>query len=377
MSKHALLSASSAHRWITCPPSARLCESCADTASEFARQGTDAHSLAEYKLKHLLGMRARDPTEDLDYYDAEMESCTDGYAAFVMEKVEEAKKICADPLVLVEQRLDYSGYVPEGFGTGDAVIAADRKLTVCDLKYGKGILVDAEENPQLMIYGLGALELFDGIYDIETVELVIYQPRRENISTYVISKDGLLAWARDILVPAAKLAYAGEGDFCAGDHCRFCKAKARCRKRAEYNLTLAQYDFAPPAILEDAEVEIILSKAEELSAWAADVKEYALKEALHGHEWKDWKLVAGRSVRRYVDEEAVAEAVSRAGYEPYEKKLLGITAMTAALGKKQFSEIIEKAGLIEKPAGKPVLVPVSDKRPALNTAKEDFKDQEE
>ena len=374
MSKHALLSASSAHRWIACPPSVRLCESCADTSSEFARQGTDAHSLAEYKLKHLLGMRARDPTEDLDYYDAEMESCTDGYAAFVMEKVEEAKKTCADPLVLVEQRLDYSGYVPEGFGTGDAVIAADRKLTVCDLKYGKGILVEAEKNPQLMLYGLGALELFDGIYDIETVELVIYQPRRENISTYVVSKDGLLAWARDILVPAAKLAYAGEGDFCAGDHCRFCKAKARCRKRAEYNLTLAQYDFAPPAMLEDAEVEIILSKAEELSAWATDVREYALQEALRGHEWKDWKLVAGRSVRRYVDEDAVANAVIRAGYEPYEKKLLGITAMTAALGKKQFAEIIEKAGLVEKPAGKPVLVPVSDKRPALNTAKEDFKD---
>lgn len=214
------------------------------------------------------------------------------------------------------------------------------------------------------------MELFDAIYDIDAVSMTIYQPRRENVSTYTMGKADLLKWAAETLVPIAKLAYAGEGEFQAGSHCQFCKAKAVCRKRAEYNLELARYDFEMPATLEDAEIEAILAKVDELTAWAADIKDYALQAAVSGKEWNGWKLVEGRSNRRYIDEDAVAEAVTQAGFDPYEQKLLGITAMTSVLGKKRFEEIL--GGLVEKPQGKPTLVPESDKRPAMNTAKQDF-----
>lgn len=341
MGKHALLSASSSHRWLACPPSARLCESYEDKGSEYAQQGTDAHSLCQYKLEQALGIQSKDPTENLSYYDTEMESCAEGYAAYVMETVAKAKKTCTDPVVLIEQRLDYSRWVESGFGTGDCVIIADGTLSVIDYKYGKGVEVSAEQNPQMMCYALGALELFDAIYDIDTVNMTIFQPRRENLSTYAIGRDELLRWADEVLAPTAKLAYAGEGEFKAGEHCRFCKAKAVCRKRAEYNLELAKYDFEMPAELEDTEIEAVLAKADELAAWVSDVKEYALQAALSGKQWNGWKLVEGRSNRKYINDDAVAQAVMDAGYDPYEKKLLGITAMTAALGKKAFADIIE------------------------------------
>lgn len=375
MGKHALLSASSSHRWLACPPSARLCEPYPDKGSEYAQQGTDAHTLCQYKLENALGRKSRDPTEDLSWYDAEMESCAESYAGYVMEIVAKSKETCSDPVVLVEQRLDFSRYVEDGFGTGDCVVIADGTLSVIDYKHGKGVQVEAEKNPQMMLYALGALELFDSLYDISTVSMTIFQPRRENISTYTISREELLSWAEDVLVPTAKLAYAGEGEFHAGEHCRFCKAKATCRKRAEYNLELAKYDFEMPATLEDAEIEAVLAKADELVSWASDVKDYALQAALSGKEWHGWKLVAGRSVRKYVDEGAVAQAVLDAGYDPYEQKVLGITAMTKALGSRKFAELIEDKGLIEKPQGKPVLVPETDKRPAMNTAKNDFSDE--
>lgn len=370
---HALLSASSSHRWINCPPSARLCENCEDQGSEYAQQGTDAHSLCQHKVESALGMDTVDPTESLSFYDEEMENCAESYAEYVMEQRAKALQSCADPVVLVEQRLDFSKYVPEGFGTGDCVIIADGTLSVIDYKHGKGILVEAEKNPQMLCYALGALELFDGIYDIDTVSMTIFQPRRENVSTYTISKEELLQWAADVLIPRAKLAYAGEGDFAAGEHCQFCKVKATCRKRAEYNLELARYDFEMPPTLEDEEIEAVLTKADALAAWVSDVKEYALRAAVSGKQWTGWKLVEGRSNRKYTDETAVAEAVTKAGYNPYEQKLLGITAMTSALGKKQFESIL--GSLTYKPQGKPTLVPESDKRPAMNTANQDFKDE--
>lgn len=196
MGKHALLSASSSHRWLACPPSARLCESYEDKGSEYAQQGTDAHSLCEYKLQKALGIKADDPTENLTYYDSEMEVCAESYADYVMEQLAAAMKNCSDPIVLIEQRLDYSRFVPEGFGTGDAVIIADGQLTICDYKHGKGVLVEAEKNPQMMCYALGALELFDALYDIDTVRMVIFQPRRENVSEYIITRTELLQWAK-------------------------------------------------------------------------------------------------------------------------------------------------------------------------------------
>lgn len=374
MAGHALLSASSSHRWLNCPPSARLCEGYEDKSSEYAQEGTDAHSLCEHKLKSVLGMESTDPTEGLSFYSEEMEQCACDYAAYVIELVAEAKRICKDPVVLIEQRLDFSRFVQEGFGTGDCVIVADGTLYIVDYKHGKGVEVSAVDNPQMMLYALGALELFDGIYDIDTVQMAIFQPRRDNVSVCVMAKDDLLQWANNELMAKAKLAYDGEGAFACGDWCRFCKAKAACRKRAEYNLEMAKYDFVMPATLEEAEIAVILARADELAAWAADVKEFALQQALSGVEYEGWKVVEGRSNRRYTDEAAVAEAVKKAGFNPYEEKLLGITAMTAVLGKKRFADIIEKAGLTEKPQGKPALVPESDKRPPMHTAQEDFKE---
>lgn len=286
-----------------------------------------------------------------------MEQCACDYAAYVMELVAQAKETCKDPVVLIEQRLDFSRFVQEGFGTGDCVIIADGTLYIVDYKHGKGVEVSAVDNPQMMLYALGALELFDGIYDIDTVQMAIFQPRRDNVSVCVMAKDDLFAWANGELAEKAKLAYDGEGEFACGDWCRFCTAKAACRKRAEYNLEMAKYDFAMPATLEDAEIAVILARADELSAWAADVKEFALQQALSGVKYDGYKVVEGRSNRRYTDEAAVAAAVKKAGFNPYEEKLLGITAMTAALGKKKFADIIEKAGLTEKPQGKPALVP--------------------
>jgi len=359
--KHALLSASSAHRWIACPPSALLSKKFEDVSSSFAQEGTDAHALAQYKLEKLLGINTKDPTESLSFYDEEMNNHAEDYAAFVLEQVEKDKrKPSADPQVLIEQKLDFSKYVPEGFGTVDCLIIADGTLTVIDYKYGLGIKVSAERNQQMFCYALGGLALFDGIYDIENVHLVIYQPRRENISEFTISKIELIQWAEEVLAPIAQLAIKGEGEYKAGEHCQFCKAKATCRKRAEYNLELAKYDFEVPATLDNEEIASILTKLDELVSWASDVKEYALKEALNGTKFEGFKLVAGRSNRKYTDESAVANVVIAAGKDPFEKKLLGITAMTALLGKKAFEDIL--GSLTFKPPGKPVLVTADDKK---------------
>ena len=273
MPKHALLSASASHRWLNCPPSAKLCADIKDEASPYAKQGTDAHSLCEFKVLTALGQHPPDPTDDLDYFDQEMAYCTDEYCSYVMEQLTEAKTHCKDPQVLVEQRLDFSKWVPEGFGTGDCLIVADDALHIIDFKYGLGVLVEAEDNPQMMCYALGALDIYDGIYDITSVKMTIFQPRRENVSTFTIKKEDLLKWADDFLKPTAELAFNGEGEFKAGDHCTFCKAKATCRKRAEYNLELAKYDFEMPASLSETEIAAILPKIDDLTAWAADIKE--------------------------------------------------------------------------------------------------------
>lgn len=370
--KHAVLSASSSHRWLECPPSALLCSKVGDTTSEFAMQGTDAHSLCEHKLKTALGQKSKDPTNNLQYFDGEMADCSDMYVQYVMEQLSAEKEKCKDPIVLIEQRLDFSKWVAQGFGTGDCVIVADETLTVIDFKYGK-LVVEAEGNSQMMLYALAGLQLFDGIYDIKKITMTIFQPRRDSVSTYTIPKEELLQWADEVLVPTAQLAAKGEGEYKAGDHCQFCKVKTTCRKRAEYNLELARYDFEMPSTLEDDEIGAILSKVDALVSWAGDIKEYALQQAVSGKEWTGWKLVEGRSNRKYTDESAVANAVTKAGFDPYEQKLLGITAMTSVLGKKQFEDIL--GGFTYKPQGKPTLVPESDKRPAMNTANQDFKDE--
>ena len=373
MGNHALLSDSSSHRWLNCPPSARLCEGYDDKGSDFAAEGTDAHSLCEYKLKKALGLPAEDPTENLTWYDSEMEDCANGYAAYVLELVEEAKKTCPDPVVLIEQRLDYSKYVEAGFGTGDCVIVSDDTLNIVDYKHGRGVLVDATENPQMKLYALGALDLFDCLYDIRTVTMTIYQPRRANISVFTISTQDLLDWAEKVLVPTAELAFNGDGEYHCGEWCQFCKAKADCRERARANLELARYEFRQPPLLTDEEVESILAQIDDLVSWAEDIKAYALQAAISGKHWSGYKLVEGRATRKYTDERAVAATVMAAGFDPYEKKLLGITAMTSLLGKKTFNDLL--SSLIAKPQGKPTLVPESDSRPAMTTIFDDFKEE--
>lgn len=374
MGRHALLSASSSHRWLNCPPSARLGERYEDRGSDYAAEGSDAHSLCEYKLKAALGISSKDPTANLSFYNEEMDECASGYANYIMDLVETAKQTCFDPVVLIEQRLDFSKYVESGFGTGDCLVIADGTLHIVDYKHGQGILVEAEENPQIMLYGLGALELFDGIYDIDTVSMTIYQPRRSNISTYTLPKEELYLWAEEVLRPTARLAYAGDGNYKCGEWCQFCKAKNECRGRADYNLELARYDFRLPPLLEDTEVEEILSKLDDLIDWASDIKDYAFQSALGGKQWNGWKLVEGRSNRRYVNDEAVAAAAKAAGYgDIYRKSIITLTDMEKLMGKTKFNEIL--GGLIEKPPGKPTLVPASDKRQAIDIAKNDFMEE--
>lgn len=373
--QHALLSASSSDRWLHCPPSVRVSEHYEDKGSDYAAEGTDAHTLGEYKLRKALGFEATDPASDLTWFNQEMDDCTDSYVTFVLEQIELARQHCSDPKVLIEQRVDFSRWVPEGFGTADCIIIADGTLHVVDYKHGLGVLVEAEENPQMKCYALGALELFDGIYDIDAVSMTIFQPRRDNVSTHTVFKESLYQWADDVLSPTAKLAFAGEGEFQSGTWCGFCKAKFECRTRAEANLALAKHEFKLPPLLTDEEVEEILAQVDDLVSWASDIKDYALAQAVGGKEWYGWKLVEGRSNRMYTNEEAVASVVSEAGIDPYEKKLIGITAMQKLLGKTKFDDLLSP--YIEKPPGKPTLVPESDKRPAMNTAKHEFNFTEE
>ena len=361
---HAVLSASSSGRWLSCTPSARLELEFDNVESEAAREGTAAHALAEHKLKKALKMRSRRPNSEYD--SDEMEECTDGYVAYVMELIAQAKQKCSDPVVLIEQRLDFSDYVPDGFGTGDCVIVADDTLYIVDLKYGMGVLVDAVENPQMKLYALGALRLFDALYDIREVSLTIYQPRRENISNWTTTVEELKTWAEDVLRERARMAFNGEGEYVPGSWCTFCRAAIKCRARAEEKLKLAQKEFRLPPLLSDDEIEAILEILPDLTKWANEISEYALDAAVnHGRQWKGFKVVEGRSVRKYKDEEAVAEAAREAGFNDiYRQSLIPMTEMERLMGKSRFEEVL--GNLIYKPAGKPTLVPVSDRRPAMN-----------
>ena len=370
--KHSLLSPSSSHRWIQCPPSARLTEHYPDARSDYAAEGSRAHAIAEAKLKHRLGLAPRPPVCE----DAEMDEHTDDYIAFVAEQLEGL----SDPKVFVEQKVDCSRFVPECSGTCDALIISDGILQVIDLKYGRGVKVDAEGNDQLRIYALGALEMFGFLYPVSVVRMSIFQPRLANVSSWEVFRESIEHWAEDTLKPAAELAWKGTGAYRAGGHCQFCKARAECRERAKANMALAAYDFTEPALLENDEIASILSRVDELVSWASDIKEFALTEALKGVRFDGWKMVEGRSNRRYADEQLVADAVSGIGFDPYDRKVLGITAMTALLGKKRFEETLgagrSGGSLIEKPAGKPVLVPVADNRQeiTINAAADDFAD---
>lgn len=364
--KHAKLGPSGAHRWLNCTPSANQELEFADQTTEAAAEGTAAHALAEHKLRKALKMRSTRPVSQYDC--DEMEAHTDDYVQFILEAREEAKQLCADPLILIEQRLDLTCYVPDSFGTGDCLIVADHLLHVIDFKYGQGVLVESEENPQMMLYALGALRLFDGLYDIDTVAMTVYQPRRDNVSTWTTTVEELLAWAEDTLKPKAAMAFNGEGEFTPGPWCTFCKAAVKCRARAEAKLQLAKYEFAKPPLLTDEEIEEILSKLDDLTKWAGEIVAYAQDAAInHGKHWNGFKLVESKTNRKYSDEAAVIDAAKAAGYHDiFRKSLIPITEMEKLMGKKTFASVL--GGLVVKPQGKPTLVPASDKRPAIHTA---------
>jgi hypothetical protein len=363
MAKHALLSPSSAARWTSCPPSARLCEHIEEGPSLFAEEGTEAHELCEYKVKLALGLPAQDPTPTLGFYNEQMEDCANEYTAFVLDALQQEKDAKRDPIILLEQKVDISTYVPECSGTADCIIVSDEHLHVIDFKYGQGVPVSAERNTQMMLYALGAIGMFSSLYDLQQVSMTVFQPRLANVGTCTMDIGELLEWAESYLKPRAELAFKGEGDFCSGPHCRFCKVKATCRKRAEANLDLARYEFAKPVLLGDHEIAEILTQADELASWVSDIRAYAFSLLEKGGTLEGFKLVEGRSIRRYADEAAAADAVQSAGFDPYEHKVLGITAMTALLGRTRFNEIL--GSHVVKPKGKPTLVPEGDKRPAI------------
>lgn len=372
--KHARLSASSAFRWINCPGSVALSDQCPTPASSsYADEGTLAHAIGELKLRYVndeiskrqLNAKMK-PLLQSEYYCGEMEEATGYYADAVIEALEAAGE---DAELMIEQQFSLDRWVPEGFGTSDAVVIGGGVIQVIDLKYGKGIKVDARNNPQLRLYGLGAANLFDSLYDFDTVRMTIIQPRLDHISTEELPLSELLAWAEDDVKPRAQMAMDGTDYTAVGDWCRFCPAKAVCRKRAEYNLSIAKDDFRNPPLLSDEEIGEVLRRADELQHWVKDVGDYALEQALAGKQYDGWKLVEGRSVRKYADDLKVAEALKAAGYDEamlYERKLYGISAMEKIVGKKRLTETL--GDLIVKPAGKPVLVPESDKREAINTA---------
>ena len=377
--KHALLGASSAARWIACPPSARATENLPGGTSKYAEEGTRAHELCEAHLRNNLrqweagygalplsgSIRLDGEPDD----PPEMVRAVNQYVDFVHLQW---GLYLHQPSVFIEQEVDVSQWVPGGFGTCDCLLIGDGILHIIDFKYGQGVPVSPERNPQLMYYALGAYALFGGIDEIDTVRLSIVQPRmQEEPQTWELPLADLLTWAREVLQPAAELAWRGEGEFVTGEHCRFCKRKATCRKRAEYNLQLARYDFAMPDKLTDTEIETILATADQLTAWVADVKEYALRQALSGKQWHGYKVVAGKSNRKYTNPAAVAAAVQAYGKNPYkEPELLGVTAMQQLLGRTQFEALL--GSLTEKPQGKPTLVPCSDKRSEWSNAQEDF-----
>lgn len=374
MAAHSVYPPSSAKRYMNCTPALKLEQQFEDEQSPYAEEGSAGHALAEHLIKKHLKKRSKRPVSD--YYTDELVEAVDEYVGYCIGQIEAAKQECSDPVFEVERRTDISRHIEGCFGTADMVIVTDHKIHVIDLKLGKGVMVDAEHNEQLMIYGLGILDFYEILYDIETVALTIVQPRLEHLSTWEISVEDLKKWAKEELEPKARMALAGEGEFRAGDHCRFCKARFTCRARAEEYLKLARMEFAEPALLSDDEIAEVLLKADTLKKWAEEIYAYAQNEAVVNHrQWPGFKLVLGKSNRKYTDENEVAEAAKKAGYtDIYKTSLIGITDMEKLMGKKKFSEIL--GSLVYKPEGKVTLVPESDKREAVKTAtaEADFKE---
>ncbi len=379
---HALLSASAAKRWLACPPSARIGDKHekGGPPSVYAQEGTFAHELSELHFAHMYeGMTKRTFNSRLkkmkenEFYDEELHDYVMEYVGMVEERINAAKaRSDMQPVLMFEERLDYSSYAPEGFGTGDVIVYSGGHLEIIDLKFGKGVEVSADNNPQLKLYALGAVDLLDMIHDIDTVSMTIIQPRLNNFSSFEMDHGELVAWGQSIR-PTAQLAFEGKGEFNPGEHCQFCPIKATCKARAE-KVTGYVKDMKEPYLLDKEEMADLLYEVDEIAKWAKDVKAFAQEQALDGVEYEGWKLVEGRSLRKYTDEDEVAHTLHENGYQDEEffdkPKLLSISKLEKAIGKKTVSDLL--SDYIMKPPGKPALVPESDKRPAMNSAMDEF-----
>lgn len=382
---HALLGASSAHRWLICPPIARLEEQFKDRGSSFAEEGTAAHELAELALaKRFKLMATRSVNTKLkkfrsenSYYDQSMEDYVEAYCDLVEERV----NYYQDAVIELEQKVDFTKWVPEGFGTSDVVVLADNTIEIIDLKYGKGVPVDAYLNPQLMLYALGAVDKYDIIYEFETVRMTIVQPRLDNVSTFEIDKEELLYWADNYVAPRAAQAWEGTGEWTITDDVvKFSKVRAQLRLRAERNFSLVdKYELKESPLLTNEEIAEILDRAPEIKKWLDHVEQYALNKALtEGEEFPGWKVVAGRSNRKISDEESLLFLLEAEGFDDDEilkpRALQAIGQLEKVVGKKKFAELA--SDFIVKPEGKPVLVTEKDKRPALNSMEDALNDFE-
>lgn len=391
MSEHHILSPSGASRWLACTPSARLEQLFLDQAGTAAEEGTLAHAISETLINRKLGrLNLKQFNDKLTtfkshpLYDKEMLDYCEDYSIYVMERYHEAQTRNRDADIYLETRLDLSAYIPEGFGTGDINIISDDVLDFIDLKFGKGVKVYADKNKQLMIYGLGSYERYSMLYDIKRVRMTIYQPRLDHIDTMEMAIDDLLDWGRSVLIPRARMAYAGDGPYNPGDHCRFCRAKLTCRANADYQMEIAKFDFKQADLLSDDDIVDIHNRYDAFKNWIEGVEAYALAEALKGREWPGLKLVEGRGKRSWKDEDAVVTKLMEHGYETdqlYKKpELKGITDIQKLIGKRDFAVWLEKGngadergGLVNEPKGKPALASIDDPRPIyIPTAAEDF-----
>lgn len=380
---HALLSASGARRWLFCTPSAKLEEQFPDSTSTYAEEGTLAHELCEIKVnKALLGMPTKTYNSTLkkikgnDLYQTEMDKYTDEYLDYILEKVH---SFDSPPTVIVEKKVDFSSYVPEGFGTADCIILGDGELHIVDFKYGKGVEVSAEYNPQMMLYALGAYLEYSFLFQIEAVKMTIVQPRIGNISEYSMLVEELLEWAELIVKPKAQMAWLGNGDYTAGEHCKFCRARASCRERARKNLETENFELKKGPLLSPDEIGEALKKAIDLAKWAEDLKEYALAESLKGNDIPGWKAVEGRGSRNFTDNDLAIKKLKEAGIAEellYERKQYTLAQIEKVVGTKDFKKIV--GDLVVKNPGKPTLVVDTDKREKITnkvTAAEDFADE--
>lgn len=380
---HAVLSASGSSRWLNCTPSARLEEKYPNKSSDYAQEGTLAHEFSEHLLKRELGLVSKKDydkeyvkIQESEFYSDEMDEYVKTHVDYVLQQFKVSnKKTKGNSTLLIEERVDLSAYIEEGSGTCDVIIIGDGVLEVIDLKYGKGVRVKSEENPQLKLYGIGALDCFSLMYDIHTVRLTITQPRMDSISSFEISVSELGKWAKDFVIPRSELAFKGEGEQVTGDWCRFCKAKSVCRKLAEENLEIAKSDFKDPNELSDDEILEIYKMSSRISDWLSSVSGFVFSEALNGKKWQGYKLVEGRSNRLFSDPEKVEEKLKELKFNPEDymiAKLAGIGQIEKLVGKTQINSVL--GDLIIKPPGKPTLAPDSDKRPefGINKAQMDF-----